>query len=350
MAWIKVRNTDAGVAPPYAVLEAQALDGYTGLLDVGKPTSGSGIVLFNNGQPIGPGEYGQATTTLPAIAAYHPTNGAAPAHGERWGAKNGTWYLRKNRLGFRVIGAGADGACNVVADPPAKSLYTWTSVKNSDYTANVWEAIPVDTSDGSAPFTITLPEEHEINDRVLVELLFDVDPTLPNVNVTGVGADKIDRSGSPAAYWGAGYVEFIWSGDDDVGWASSRIQFNPPKSDYTWTSVQTSNYTANVWEAIPARPSSGSSLTITLPAWADCEVNDRVLVAVFSDYTLGTYVEVLPDGTDNINGVNRLYTELCDSGIGGRSVVGTSVGGYWEFIRSAEETFGWVCSRHLIDT
>jgi len=55
---------------------------------------------------------------MPAIAAYQADNsdGADPAHDEQWGTTSGSWYLHKSQTGFRVIGQGGYGLCNVQTD------------------------------------------------------------------------------------------------------------------------------------------------------------------------------------------------------------------------------------------
>lgn len=113
---------------------------------------------------------------------------------------------------------------------------------------------------------------------------------------------------------------------------------------YTWVDVQTTDFTASVWDAVPfdlSVCSPGSPyLTLNLPPWADSPINGRIL-ACSSWVSASYYVRVHPyGGTDNINGIPA-NQNLVDAG------ATYNTGGYWEFIRSKHSALGWTCSRYL---
>jgi hypothetical protein len=114
-------------------------------------------------------------------------------------------------------------------------VYTWTGIKTADYSANVWEAVPV-TPASTAPI-ITLPDfaTSAINDRVLISVQYDFTAGV-GVRVQPYGSDKINGS-TAFGYWllldegiargvsGAGvggFWEFIRSNSSSVGWVTGR--------------------------------------------------------------------------------------------------------------------------------
>jgi hypothetical protein len=117
-------------------------------------------------------------------------------------------------------------------------------------------------------------------------------------------------------------------------------------TDYYWTSLKTSDYSASVWEAIPVQPGDPHPV-ITLPSFADSAINDRVLIAVRWDFTAGVGVKVEPYSGDRINGSLDTGFQLLLDASEVRSTVGASSGGSWEFRRSNSLDEGWVCTRHL---
>jgi hypothetical protein len=136
-------NDDAEPCPGFAVVEAKGFDESTGLLKIGKPSAaGSTAVFFNGPSPIGPGDKGQIRHTFPTIAAYQPDNddGADPEHGETWGTQADSWYLHRDEAGFKVIGDGVYGACNVILDTPAGAdSGFWARLTDVVYTGGQWE-------------------------------------------------------------------------------------------------------------------------------------------------------------------------------------------------------------------
>ena len=130
-----VINHDSTDVPPFGVMEFY---GVTTIPDqssqsnspaawIQRPTiDGRTDVLFNGPAPItanggqGAGHYATPST----IAAYDQANeeNAMPAHGDIWGVKAGSWYLAKSRPGFKVIGPGTAGFCNVMPQPTTLTL------------------------------------------------------------------------------------------------------------------------------------------------------------------------------------------------------------------------------------
>ncbi len=114
--YVPCTNGEATTCPPYGVCEVQSVDEDTGFAVIGKPTAdGTGTVFFNGPTAIPPGFNGQMTQSFPALAAYlaDSADGTDPAHAETWGTESGSWYLHLNQPGFKIIGDGAQGICNV---------------------------------------------------------------------------------------------------------------------------------------------------------------------------------------------------------------------------------------------
>ncbi len=114
--YVPCKNGDASACPAYAVVEVQSIDEDTGFAIIGPPTAdGIGTVFFNGPTAIPAGQCGQMHQSFPAIAAYQADNddGEDPAHAEVWGTVAGSWYLHRGQMGFKTIGAGGYGLCNV---------------------------------------------------------------------------------------------------------------------------------------------------------------------------------------------------------------------------------------------
>ena len=142
---------------------------------------------------------------------------------------------------WKETGIGTKWALVELAGPAARIQrgYTWTGIKSADYSAAVWEAIPV-TPASTAPI-ITLPDfaASAVNDRVLISVQYDYTAGV-GVRVQPYGSDKIN--GSVAfSYWllldegiargasGAGvggFWEFIRSNSSSVGWVTGRTWQN----------------------------------------------------------------------------------------------------------------------------
>jgi hypothetical protein len=117
VGWIVVTNGTSETIPPYGVVRITSVDQSSGLPVVGKPNADDDNAVFvNGGAPIPAGEKGSVHCTFPAIAAFQADSGdgANPANGEIWGTKSGSWYLHKWNKGFKILGTGGFGLCNVI--------------------------------------------------------------------------------------------------------------------------------------------------------------------------------------------------------------------------------------------
>ncbi len=114
--WFPVYNQESDTCPPGAVVEIKSIDASTGFAKIGKPSAdGTGAVFFNSLVAIPAGGRGECTQTFPATAAYQADNATAtdPVHAEAWGTVSGSWFLHKGYAGFKIVGAGGYGLCNV---------------------------------------------------------------------------------------------------------------------------------------------------------------------------------------------------------------------------------------------
>lgn len=119
VGWIVVTNGGSEPIPSFAVVKITSISASTAIPVVGQvDAADEAAVFFNGPAPIPPNEDGQVHCTIPCIAAYQADDGADPAHGGIWGTKSGSWYLHPNQKGFRILGAGAYGLCNVIRDLP----------------------------------------------------------------------------------------------------------------------------------------------------------------------------------------------------------------------------------------
>src|SRR5262245_32492844 len=121
--WLSILNADSQTIPPFAVCLITDVNA-DGFATVTRPSADNQVrgIVFNGPIPVPEGEYGQATETLPAIAAYEQTEGdgsghAEPVAGEVWGAVNGSWKLQEGFSGYVILGGAADGLVNVTRDP-----------------------------------------------------------------------------------------------------------------------------------------------------------------------------------------------------------------------------------------
>lgn len=105
---------------------------------------------------------------------------------------------------------------------------------------------------------------------------------------------------------------------------------------YNWVDIQTSDYQASAWDAIPMRP-SGIGTIVRLPSVSGTELakDDRVLIEILEDAPYTTALNSGPDDSPikKINGKLPTGEHLLDGP------------GYWEAIWTADEDIGWVISR-----
>lgn len=115
--WIPVRNTDTVPVPPFGAMEIAGPIDDEGTVPITRPTKdGQTDVLFNWIGMIPAGGVGQGHQAFPAVVGYSVDNeeGLPPSDGEIWGTKTDEWLLSRERPGFRIVGDGVDGLCNIV--------------------------------------------------------------------------------------------------------------------------------------------------------------------------------------------------------------------------------------------
>jgi len=122
-------------------------------------------------------------------------------------------------------------------------IYEWTAIKTADYTADAWEAVPVDYSGGDV--IIRLPASPTVGDRVLIVKLgfgYHSATKFVKVHAPGNGVNTLGENllngavstvedlgyRSANEYYDDGYWEFVFSGVAGVGWVVSRILQGPP--------------------------------------------------------------------------------------------------------------------------
>lgn len=110
--WLPADNTTTETIPNHGVARVTGVTG--GIFQLAKPdTDGDAYVVVVSDILIPPEKSGEVTYDSVTIAAYDPQDGT-PAVGETWGAASGSWLLRKNKAGFRIIGGAGNGLVNVV--------------------------------------------------------------------------------------------------------------------------------------------------------------------------------------------------------------------------------------------
>lgn len=112
--YVPAKNATAEVIPAGGIVRVVGLDTDTGAFLVDKPdVDGSGYVAVV-GMALIPAEgFGQIHFDPRAIAAFDRADGT-PAPGETWGARAGSWLLRKGETGFVVTAGAGLGQVNVV--------------------------------------------------------------------------------------------------------------------------------------------------------------------------------------------------------------------------------------------
>lgn len=106
--WLPVVNTGSAPIPPYAVMRVSGIDSTTGYYQVGQPNADSMTEILINGPSAIPGSAeGQGHRSDPCTVLYETIDGT-PAVGEDWGTESGSWKLRKDKTGFRVLGVPSD--------------------------------------------------------------------------------------------------------------------------------------------------------------------------------------------------------------------------------------------------
>jgi hypothetical protein len=111
--WVIIRNDSGEVIEGNSLVRVTGVD-TDGNFIVGKPNRDGQTDLYISGPNSVPnGSYGQAHNEFPAIVKYDTANetNAAPADGEIWGAKSGSWKLTRKMPGFRIMGDGIQEKC-----------------------------------------------------------------------------------------------------------------------------------------------------------------------------------------------------------------------------------------------
>jgi hypothetical protein len=111
--WVIIQNDSGEVIEGNSLVRVTGVDS-DGNFIVDKPNRDGQTDLFISGPgSIPDGSYGQAHNEFPAVVKYDTANetNAAPADGEIWGAKAGSWKLTRKMPGFRILGSGVQEKC-----------------------------------------------------------------------------------------------------------------------------------------------------------------------------------------------------------------------------------------------
>jgi len=112
--WVAVRN-DSTEAAAFSLLKPTGVTS-DGIITVTQPDADDLVSLLVNGPgAISAGGYGVASNEFPEWVAYETSDGT-PAVGEKWGSGSGSFKLRKDNIGFIVVGGAANGRVLVNKD------------------------------------------------------------------------------------------------------------------------------------------------------------------------------------------------------------------------------------------
>jgi hypothetical protein len=106
--WVEFVNASAGQIPACGVVRGtgvSVVEAGRVVLVVDQPNAfGCQSNCFVNGPvPVPAGQYGYSTRSAVVLALYETADGA-PAFGDGWGPRAGTWKLKKNTGGFFCLG------------------------------------------------------------------------------------------------------------------------------------------------------------------------------------------------------------------------------------------------------
>lgn len=103
--WLPARNQNAAQAPAFGLVKVVSVDP-KGLYTVDQPDTDSMQVFGTNFVPIQAGNAGPGAVTndWPWWVIYDQANDGDPAVGDIMGAGAGTWFIKKGKTGFRVVG------------------------------------------------------------------------------------------------------------------------------------------------------------------------------------------------------------------------------------------------------
>lgn len=195
--WLSFRNDSGETIPPCAVMRITGVVEIQGqaVLTVDKPNADGGThYVFNGAFAVAADDFGSATHSFPCCALFNPAD--APAVGQQWGAQSGSWAIKKNISGYRVVGKAIEGRVEIVRGEQSALLWatatsTWTRVSgpNASYVdchrALDKDGTPeLDADDNPIDVRVYLPSD-------------DAGKVHPNVRAEQTIAYTLDPAGTP---------------------------------------------------------------------------------------------------------------------------------------------------------
>jgi hypothetical protein len=136
LRWLPVKNNSGYAVPPFGLMRITGIDDDTKVLTIDKPNADSQSGLLVNGPAeIADDDEGIGTDGGIVVAAYDDADGT-PAADEGWGAKSGEWKLRKDKVGYTIIGSASDGAVVVRSSSSGTTGFTGTRRRVISVTCN----------------------------------------------------------------------------------------------------------------------------------------------------------------------------------------------------------------------
>ncbi len=117
---VPVINMTEEAVPPFGLMEMIDVTEDLGLAEIQQPSGGDVSRLVVNGSAAIPSRgKGTGYRAWPTKIAYQPDNenAADPRPAEVWGPRRGSWFLHRDRPGFRIVGGAAWGVVNAMLDP-----------------------------------------------------------------------------------------------------------------------------------------------------------------------------------------------------------------------------------------
>lgn len=107
--YLPVINLSGETVPPFGLMKIIGLDANATTIQISKPdrdNDNSGL-LANSDFPLGDNKTGQGRMVMPFVV---DTNGegSPPSRDEIWGTENGSWFLSRDRIGFKVLAVAAN--------------------------------------------------------------------------------------------------------------------------------------------------------------------------------------------------------------------------------------------------
>lgn len=228
--WIQVRNTDTVPVPPFGAMEIAGPIDDEGTVPITRPTKdGQTDVIFNWIGMIPAGGVGQGHQAFPTVAGYSVDNeeGLPPSDGEIWGTKTDEWLLSRERTGFRIVGDGVDGLCNIVrmtANLVLMVQITSTTPNDGRYPAQerYYDPVAKTWTTGNACWWVDANGAAARTNRYYLPMLAGYANGRKVYQSAGGGADASDlidisgRSGSVADVTAAQFLNAVVSGTSDA--------------------------------------------------------------------------------------------------------------------------------------